>query len=92
MTKRMLAWMIYLNDIKYKGGTCWPQQHYTSKPRAGDLYVWPANWTHSHYGVSAPKEIKILKNGDLGRKKDKFFIVNFNFFSRNHNFGLLYFT
>ena len=61
--KRILAWMIYLNDIKYKGGTCWPQQHYTSKPRAGDLYVWPANWTHSHYGVSAPKETKILTTG-----------------------------
>ena len=62
-SKRLLAWMIYLNDIKKDGGTCWPQQNFTSKPRAGDLYIWPAGWTHSHYGISAPKEIKYIMTG-----------------------------
>ena len=62
-SKRILAWMIYLNDIKYKGGTCWPQQNFTSKPRAGDLYIWPAGWTHSHYGIPAPKETKYIITG-----------------------------
>ena len=62
-SSRMLAWMFYLNDIKYKGGTCWPQQNFTSKPRAGDLYIWPAGWTHSHYGVPAPKENKYFMSG-----------------------------
>ena len=61
--KRILAWMFYLNDIKHKGGTCWPQQNFTSTPRAGDLYIWPAGWTHSHYGVPAPKEIKYIITG-----------------------------
>ena len=60
---RILAWMIYLNDIKHKGGTCWPQQKFTSKPRAGDSYIWPAAWTHTHYGIAAPKEIKYIATG-----------------------------
>ena len=60
---RVLAWMFYLNDIKHKGGTCWPQQRFTSKPRAGDLYIWPSGWTHSHYGIPAPKENKYFISG-----------------------------
>ena len=60
---RCLAWMFYLNDIKHKGGTCWPQQNFTSTPRAGDLYIWPAGWTHSHYGVPALKETKYIVTG-----------------------------
>ena len=61
--KRILAWMFYLNDIKHKGGTCWPQQNFTTTPRAGDLYIWPAGWTHSHYGIPAPKETKYIATG-----------------------------
>ena len=60
---RVLGWMFYLNDIKKDGGTCWPQQNFTTKPRAGDLYIWPAGWTHSHYGIPAPKEIKYIITG-----------------------------
>ena len=62
-SKRILGWMIYLNDIKNKGGTRWPQQNFTSKPRAGDLYIWPASWTHSHHGIAAPNEIKYIATG-----------------------------
>ena len=61
--RRMLAWMFYLNDIKKEGGTRWPQQNFTSRPRAGDLYIWPAAWTHSHYGISAPRELKYIITG-----------------------------
>ena len=60
---RLLAWMFYLNDIKKDGGTRWPQQNFTSKPRAGDLYIWPAGWTHSHHGIAAPNEIKYIITG-----------------------------
>ena len=62
-SKRLLGWMFYLNDIKNRGGTRWPQQNFTSKPRAGDLYIWPAGWTHSHYGIAAPNEIKYIITG-----------------------------
>ena len=60
---RVLGWMFYLNDIKKGGGTRWPQQRFTSKPRAGDLYIWPAGWTHSHYGIPAPNETKYIITG-----------------------------
>ena len=61
--RRILGWMVYLNDIKKDGGTYWPQQRFTTKPRAGDLYIWPAGWTHSHMGVIAPKETKYILTG-----------------------------
>ena len=62
-SKRVVAWMFYLNDIRNKGGTRWPQQNFTARPRAGDLYIWPAAWTHSHYGIPAPKETKYIITG-----------------------------
>ena len=62
-SRRVLGWMFYLNDIKKDGGTCWPQQNFTTKPRAGDLYIWPAGWTHSHYGICAPEETKYIITG-----------------------------
>tara|TARA_R100000008_G_scaffold52340_1_gene31628 strand:+ start:75 stop:608 length:534 start_codon:yes stop_codon:yes gene_type:complete len=61
--RRIVAWMFYLNDIRNKGGTHWPQQNFTSKPRAGDLYIWPAGWTHTHYGIPTPNEIKYIITG-----------------------------
>lgn len=61
--RRILVWMIYLNDIKTGGGTYWPQQKFKSKARTGDLYIWPAAWTHSHHGVVAPKEKKYIVTG-----------------------------
>ena len=61
--KRILGWMIYLNDIKQGGGTRWPQQNFTSKAREGDLYIWPSGWTHSHHGIIAPNEIKYIATG-----------------------------
>ena len=63
MRLRILAWMVYLNDIEKGGGTCWPQQNFISIPKAGDLYIWPAEWTHSHYGQIAPYEEKYILTG-----------------------------
>ena len=60
---RILAWMIYLNTIRHKGGTYWPNQRFTSKPREGDLYIWPADFTHIHHGIPAPKETKYIVTG-----------------------------
>ena len=60
---RNLAWMIYLNDIKSGGGTFFPNQDLTLKPIAGDLYIWPACWTHTHYGMPADKEVKYIVTG-----------------------------
>ena len=61
--KKILGWMFYLNDIKEGGGTCWPQQNFITTPKRGDLFIWPAGWTHSHYGIAAPIEIKYILTG-----------------------------
>jgi len=45
-SKRLLAWMIYLNDVKDGGQTYWPQQKFKANPRAGNLLIWPSGWTH----------------------------------------------
>ena len=61
--RRVIAWMIYLNTIKNGGGTRWPQQNFISTPKEGDLYIWPAGWTHSHHGMIAPYETKYIITG-----------------------------
>ena len=55
--------MIYLNDIKEGGGTHFCHQNFTTKPVAGNLYIWPAGWTHMHAGVNAPYESKYTITG-----------------------------
>ena len=60
---RIFAWMIYLNTIEEGGATEFLHQHETTIPRAGDMYIWPAGWTHMHRGVVAPNERKYLLTG-----------------------------
>ena len=60
---RVFGWMVYLNDIKDGGGTHFVYQNFTTKPVAGNLYIWPAGWTHMHHGVNAPKEVKYILTG-----------------------------
>ena len=59
---RMLAWMIYLNNVR-GGGTYWPQQSFKSKAKQGSMYIWPAGWTHSHKGIVAKEDIKYIISG-----------------------------
>ena len=61
--RRMIAWMLYLNDIKEGGETEFPQQGIKFKPKAGNMMFWPAYWTHPHKGIPAPKEIKYIITG-----------------------------
>tara|TARA_R110000822_G_scaffold59522_1_gene148505 strand:- start:81 stop:623 length:543 start_codon:yes stop_codon:yes gene_type:complete len=62
-SKRVFAFMIFLNDIKKGGGTKFLFQKFIAKPKAGDLYIWPAYWTHLHQGINAPKENKYIITG-----------------------------
>jgi len=62
-SKRILAWMFYLNDIEDGGGTRFPQQDFTTTVECGDLYIWPAYFTHSHYGLPAKNELKYIITG-----------------------------
>ena len=60
---RVFAWMLYLNGIREGGGTYFHHQNFTTKPVAGNLYIWPAGWTHMHVGVNAPYESKYTITG-----------------------------
>ena len=50
VNKRMLAWMVYLNDAKC--GTEFPEHNYIANAKAGNMVIWPSFWTHPHKGVT----------------------------------------
>ena len=58
---RILAWMVYLNDAE--SGTEFPYQGVTLTPKAGDLWIWPAYWTHAHKGVVPNQGFKCILTG-----------------------------
>ena len=57
--QRLFAWMTYLNDVKEENGGSTDFDYYKIKvkPERGKTLIWPAEWTHAHYG-------SILKNGE----------------------------
>lgn len=49
-SNRILAWMVYLNDVEDGGETEFLYQHKRIKPIAGTCLIWPAGFTHTHRG------------------------------------------
>jgi hypothetical protein len=47
---RVLAYMLYLNDVDEGGETEYLYQGLRVEPRQGRLVIWPAAWTHPHRG------------------------------------------
>jgi len=47
---RVLAWMIYLNDVTDGGDTEFVYQHRKIQPKQGSFAMWPAGLTHPHRG------------------------------------------
>jgi hypothetical protein len=62
-SKRILAWMIYLNTVDDEGGTEFPSHNLTTKAEAGKMVIWPAYWTHIHRGIPSPTETKYIATG-----------------------------
>tara|TARA_B100002019_G_scaffold72430_1_gene62503 strand:- start:10840 stop:11418 length:579 start_codon:yes stop_codon:yes gene_type:complete len=62
-SSRIMAWMTYLNDVEEGGETYFETQKAKIKPAKGLTLVWPADWTHMHYGIPAPNEEKIIVTG-----------------------------
>ena len=60
---RHLVFMTYLNDIKVDGETEFFYQNLKVKPKKGLTLIWPADWTFTHRGIPAPKEIKYIATG-----------------------------
>ena len=60
---RVLAWMIYLNDVKDGGHTVFPSQKRKFQPRRGDVLMWPAYFTHPHHGETSRSDTKYIMTG-----------------------------
>jgi prolyl 4-hydroxylase len=48
--QRVFAWMTYLNDVEYGGGTYFSHYDLEIQPEKGLTLIWPAEWTHAHRG------------------------------------------
>lgn len=59
---RVLAWMIYLNDVD-GGGTQFKAQNHTENAEAGKFVIWPAFWTHFHKGQISETQTKYIITG-----------------------------
>lgn len=59
---RVLAWMIYLNDVP-DGGTHFSEQEYDCEARQGRLVMWPAYFTHMHRGIVSKTTTKYIATG-----------------------------
>jgi hypothetical protein len=67
---RHLVFMTYLNDVAEGGGTEFAHQREVRgetalKAEKGLTVIWPADWTHTHRGIVAPNEEKIIATGWL---------------------------
>jgi hypothetical protein len=60
---RVLAWMIYLNDLTEGGGTDFKLQKHTEKPETGKMLIWPAGWSHMHKGQVSETQTKYIITG-----------------------------
>jgi hypothetical protein len=62
-SRRLLAWTLYLNDIKEGGETEFLYQHKRIKPKTGTLVLWPAAFTHTHRGNPPLSNTKYIVTG-----------------------------
>lgn len=66
---RVLAWILYLNDVEEGGETEFLYQGIRVKPKAGTLAVWPAGFTHVHRGNPPLDKKKYVISGWLTGNK-----------------------
>ncbi len=59
---RVIAFMTYLNNIE-GGGTSFPHQNFEPKSEKGLTMLWPASYTHTHIGIPAPNDTKLILTG-----------------------------
>ena len=60
---RTHVWMTYLNDVSDGGETQFPMFGITVKPEKGKTLIWPAEWTHAHFGAVVNKGSKYIITG-----------------------------
>lgn len=62
-SKRLLAYIFYLNDVDEGGETEFLYQHMRVKPKKGSLVIWPASFTHTHRGNPPLSNDKYIVTG-----------------------------
>ena len=60
---RILAWMIYLNDVEEGGETEWLYQQLKIKPKRNTCVIWPGSFTHLHRGNPPISGTKYILTG-----------------------------
>jgi hypothetical protein len=60
---RHLVYMTYLNDVQDAGETEFLYQNIKIKAEKGLTIIWPAEWTHTHRGVTSMTEHKYIVTG-----------------------------
>ncbi len=62
---RVFAWMTYLNDVTNGGETTFVNFGINVKPKKGLTLIWPAEWTHAHFGGVVNEGNKYIITGWL---------------------------
>ena len=61
---RHLTYMTYLNEVPGEGGeTEFLYQKLKIKPKKGLTLIWPVDWTHTHRGIPALEDEKMIITG-----------------------------
>ena len=63
IASRHLVFMTYLNDVTDGGETEFQLQGVKVQPRKGLSLIWPADWTHTHRGITSPTQEKFIVTG-----------------------------
>jgi hypothetical protein len=63
ISSRHLVFMTYLNDVTDGGETEFQLQNLKVQPRKGLTLIWPADWTHTHRGITSPTQEKYIVTG-----------------------------
>ena len=62
-SRRIMAWMFYLNTVTDGGGTYFDNYDLTMDAVEGRCVLWPAYWTHMHKGIVSETETKYIATG-----------------------------
>lgn len=61
--ERLLAYIVYLNDVEEGGETEFLYQHSRLKPTQGTVVIFPAGFTHTHRGNPPLSNTKYIMTG-----------------------------
>jgi len=62
-SRRLLTWILYLNDVEEGGETEFLYYPKRIKPKAGTLIIWPGAYTHTHRGNQPLSNTKYIVTG-----------------------------